>query len=344
MLRELALGSVVGNPRSLAGTGDRWDCASDGAERLDLPEVDARFTEFCELLVVRDPDQRLHGPRATEHPFFDPIQELWDDIAALRYPPFTKVVWPEVEEDTKLDLRVYSGDVGDDSFERDDNVDLWLAGAEDIPFDVYQPVCEESSEPDNLVEPICVDAAATPEEPLQQLCASSTDGPIVYPSLSLLPTIPSLNSTSPGSVKTLHAKRESSDFLPCHPDPSGRKSAPLRRRPAVHDLRLVFQLSSDPSYAHSSLPTRSTARIGRKADLGMRKVAAKHAEPVAAPLSFEHEITIALLATMSGKNVDAPMATLRCPPSPAGAARRDKLKQRRGKAHSVLRALKGLVF
>ncbi|RPD61559.1 kinase-like protein [Lentinus tigrinus ALCF2SS1-7] len=344
-LRELASGNVA------AGINNHWDCASDGARhRHPAFDGDADFVDLCEQLVARDPDQRLHGSRAMGHSFFDPVRELWDDIAALRHPPFTKIVWPEVDEDTRLDVRAYSGDDGDDSYECDGNVDMWIEAVGDIPFDVNQPLCEQSYpsevEFEGQVEsPPFFDAADAQEQPVEELGGLSTDWSIALPPLSLLPTIPSLDSSSPGSVKNICEKGGSSDFLSCHPVPdvtlpSIRKSesAPLRRRPVVHDLRRAFQLSSDPSYAHPSHPTRSAAHVGpsmrRNANIGTRRSTAKHAGPA---LSFEHEITIALLATMGDKN--APMATLRCSPAPeqvAGHGRREK-------ARSVLRKLKGLV-
>ena len=351
MLRELASGKAV------ASNVDRWDCASDRAGQRNSLEVDPEFIDFCGHLVVQDPDERLYGLKTLEHPFFDPVQDLWDDIAALKYPPFTEVVWPELEDDTRLDLRAYSGDDGDDSFECDDNVQLWFEAAEDIPFDVDRPLCAQSPLYDSLLpsehqseSSVLNVAAAAPEQSLQELCASScTDWPIPLPPLSLLPTIPSLDSPSSRSVTSTCEKEISSDVPPRRPDStasSGHKSAPLRRRPVVHDLRQAFRLLSDPSYAYPSHPTRSSARAKgsnmRDAHVGPRRSIAKPVgTATAGPLSFEHEITIALLATMGGKQ--ASMATLRCPTAPARAVAQDVGRKGSGKAHSILRKLKGLV-
>ncbi|OBZ66819.1 Ribosomal protein S6 kinase beta-1 [Grifola frondosa] len=104
MLRELATGRP---PR-----GTDWDRASDGdvrktdASELDLctANLDSKFVEFTGALLVVDQDDRLHGPSAKLHSFFDPVKDLWDEIAGMQYPPFSDPVWAEVDGDTTLDL------------------------------------------------------------------------------------------------------------------------------------------------------------------------------------------------------------------------------------------------
>ena len=68
-------------------------------------------------LASRNPVERLCGHSVKAHPFLDPLQDLWDDIAALKYPPFSRGLVPELDSDIGLDLRVYGGQDSEGSHE-----------------------------------------------------------------------------------------------------------------------------------------------------------------------------------------------------------------------------------
>lgn len=291
-------------------------------------------------LLAHDAQDRLHGSRAKEHAFFEPINGLWEDVAALELPPFAHVVWPEVRPDTQLDLRAYSDADADDSFEVDDHLATWLAMSDEIPFasgpihsqvvDVeaasVSSIQEARSEDDVGVEEdhLCENDGDLPADNLDDSCGVC---------LEVLPTIPSLDSHSVKSrlsLVTLATPRPS----------TSRLAVPfLRRRAVVHDLRKVFYLANavtgtsagsrhaDVSQQHSTTAGAALApRAVRAADVG-RQAMFKHPSERASgfcsgmtrsstsgEMSFEHQITLALLDSMDSKLGEAGshVATLSC--------------------------------
>ena len=261
-------------------------------------------------------------------------------------------MWPEVDGDTRLDLRAYSDDDSNDSVLDDDGLQSGFAELADIPYEQQEPVqtsigSEETtpSSPSDIAETFLVELSTSP-----QTCALE---PLpLHPPLSTLPTIPSLDSSSPEPVKAWLAETETS--LSEHLGiVSGRSSAPLRRRQVVHDLRKAFELATVTANCHSTRPPALAAPRERHCSSSKIKAQAKHAH-AGSPLSFEHQITIALLATMGTRSnlKGASVASLQCTGRAVGgegarqhsASRAQQKSAVRWKMRSLLRKLKGFVF
>ncbi|RDB19756.1 Ribosomal protein S6 kinase alpha-5 [Hypsizygus marmoreus] len=117
LLYELATGSVPFNTsggtdvlrrgrrsdghHSLAfGALEKLSVAFEKANRDWFPSL----TSFLRALLVHDPNDRLTGDEVQKHLFFEPIQELWDDIADLKYPPCPNPPTSHVDDDISFTL------------------------------------------------------------------------------------------------------------------------------------------------------------------------------------------------------------------------------------------------
>ncbi|GBE83578.1 kinase-like protein [Sparassis crispa] len=105
MLRQLA----TGKPPQLDEANDAWERLSDGDTPNTAPEdqlgLAGDLAAFVAAMLAHDPDDRLNGPEVEKHPFFDPLHDLWDEIAALQHPPFPEHSLVSVDDDdTTLDL------------------------------------------------------------------------------------------------------------------------------------------------------------------------------------------------------------------------------------------------
>ncbi|KAJ8454731.1 hypothetical protein ONZ51_g12862 [Trametes cubensis] len=282
MLRELAIGDS--NDDSDAKRQDDWERASDGHQaRSSELELSPEFRHFTDQLLAADPAERLHGPDVKEHVFFDPINELWDDIAKQRYPPFTDVVWQEPDEDTTLDRRAYSGPA-DSQDSLASKTQPWKESQlADIPFD------------SSMTAPSCVE--------------------IAMPSPSELAQRPLFLSTAIKDLAAFALPRTSAKHT-CQPTSfdGQNRARVLRRRPRVYDLRQAFLLGPDapmPAHDVKTGSPRASVAVMRAADVKPRAPAS------AFPWSFEHQITIALLATMAPTNRHATHTTLASSPGRA---------------------------
>ncbi|KAI0332184.1 kinase-like protein [Cubamyces sp. BRFM 1775] len=299
MLRELAIGDTMDG--SDAKRQDDWERASDGRRaRSSELELSPEFRHYTDQMLAVDPVERLHGPESKDHAFFEPINELWDDIAKQRYPPFTDVVWQEPDEDTTLDRRAYSGPA-DSQDSLASKTQPWKESElASIPFD------------SSMRAPSCVEVAMpSPSEPARR--------PLFLP--------PAISSSC--SMSTLHVPMSSSeDLAACAPSDTSAKRAQamfyddqnrarvLRRRPRVYDLRQAFLLGPDTSMPARDVkigPPRASVAVMKAADVKPR------APDAAVPLSFEHQITIALLATMAPTDRHAARAMLASSPGRAGS-------------------------
>ncbi|KAH9903309.1 kinase-like domain-containing protein [Cubamyces lactineus] len=299
MLRELAMGDSLDH--SDAKRQDDWERASDGQRaRSSELELSPEFRHFTDQLLATYPTERLHGPEVKDHVFFESINELWDDIAKQRHPPFTDVVWQEPDEDTTLDRRAYSGpDDSQDSLAS--KTQAWKASQlEDIPFDslMRAPSCVEVAmpSPSELARrPLFLPTA------ISSSCSTSTLHVPMSSSEDLAAFAPSHTS----------AKRAQTSF---HDGQNGARV--LRRRPRVYDLRQAFLLGPDtdrPAHDVKTGPRHAPVALMRAADVKPRAPAS------AIPWSFEHQITIALLATMAPTDRRAPHTMLASSPGRAGS-------------------------
>ncbi|KAI0753339.1 kinase-like domain-containing protein [Daedaleopsis nitida] len=304
MLNELASGTLPEDFQ--ADLADRWDCVSEGAKHSNTSEADESLIDFTRQLVIHDPDERLHGAESQNHTFFNPLRGMWADIAAQRYPPFVKVVWPEVDSDTRLDLRAYSEEDLDDSFGEEDPDCDWFAELADIPFDSQQDL-DSSHRSAMPLEPSdgALKASDSVHNSHLTLLDDRSDA-LPLPSLPLLPTIPSFSSPLWTPMK------ETTPFLQLNPRARSTPRHRLRRRQVVHDLREAFYLASitfvsnqappyrrvmagkQSFYSTSRMPRRSIGKPGLPAPPGSLRDGAN--------ISFEHQITIALLTTMGSKS------------------------------------------
>ncbi|CDO70071.1 hypothetical protein BN946_scf184601.g24 [Trametes cinnabarina] len=275
MLRELALGEPT--DALAVKMQDQWERSSDGqrAHSEDV-QLDLDFEHFTAELLVDDPDQRLHGTTAKDDKFFSPISELWEDIAERHYPPFVNVVWQDADNDTGLNLRSYSGT--EDSRDNLASVtDSWKeAELAEIPYDGAASTTHATRR-------------TTPEEVMRAR-------PLLLPAVMGNSRTPSCLTLDTSSFLSGGLDDRDSDTAV-----DGRlvRNIPaLRRRRGMQNLRQAFRLgpdvSSEPLQDMKQAPGhRSRARR----DDRVQAVDVKpHA--VAAEWSFEHQITIALLATM----------------------------------------------
>ncbi|PIL29175.1 hypothetical protein GSI_09224 [Ganoderma sinense ZZ0214-1] len=322
MLRELALGDLAEDSQ------ERWERASDGASRSGASGVDPVFMSFTDALLAYDADDRLHGAVVKTHAFLEPLRATWDDIAALHHPPFVDVVWPDLDPDLSLDLRAYTHTGSPDTFAVEDNAKTWSVELADIPYDAS--LSPPSPTPPRSYEKLPSALVAACGEAAQPTSLPS------HERLSFLPSIATLDSSVLGQFPRVH----SSPVIDVEPR---RKAAPLlRRRQVVYDLRKAFQFAyiveHHPTHSTSGLdhlvPTQqgspshdqlAAARRAQLGDGGKRQVARRELaeERIAACWSFEHEITLALLATMdSCKSMTTPQTTLQ--PSELGQSGRPR--------------------
>ena len=255
-------------------------------------------------MIARNPDDRLCGAAAKEHPFLEPLNELWDDVAALKHPPFPRGLVPEYDADTRLDLRAYSGEDSEDSLVGS-TADCAAALA-DIPFDdARSDIGAEDagtlpdSGPSVCELPVSGDLATgsgvASSSPAVSDVDNSTHSVSALPSylewsLSMVPTIPSYcpsadvspifvppADTQPEVSPRIHTMFEYTQGLQTPP-----VSKHLRRQPIVYDLRQAFEVthSKDPAKPKSisvHLPTSmelrrpSTSRRGRAVEAGSRR-------------------------------------------------------------------------
>lgn len=244
------------------------------------------------------------------------------------------MVWPDVEEDTRLDRRAYSeGDV--DSLNGDDCVPSCLEELDDIPYcadgDHIIPYGTDMTDLERAVStpPIATPpsawasrtAAANSAEDLQTLYCDR----LPHPPLSLLPTIPTLSMSSSELVKDVTDKA-ATVVMKDLDTVSGRKSGPLRRRQVVHDLREAFLAGVASFRGHPSAHSApSPHRHHRSVSAATTTGRTKHLRRPLSTVDFEQQITIALLATMgTGSNPKgggtASVASLHCN-GPPGSAR-----------------------
>ncbi|KAF9564050.1 kinase-like protein [Agrocybe pediades] len=52
-----------------------------------VEESDKELYDFLGSLLVRDANERLSGDAVLQHPFFDPLHDMWDAIKSLKHPP-----------------------------------------------------------------------------------------------------------------------------------------------------------------------------------------------------------------------------------------------------------------
>lgn len=207
------------------------------------------------------------------------------------------MVWQEPDEDTRLDLRTYSGPAdSQDSLASAAELRLWRdEQLADIPFDpsARAPAgalrLDNSPELGGLRPPMLLPAAV---------------------SLSVASSMAStLRSESRPDAPQLQATRSwidnSNASYTSSPD-AGRHPHTLRRRPALYDLRQAYN-SASVLAPHAVYPRRHPYVYQAKPKRQTRSVAAAKAAPRggadvvpgAGAWSFEHQITIAMLATMS---------------------------------------------
>ncbi|KAG7442928.1 kinase-like protein [Guyanagaster necrorhizus] len=88
MLYELAMGSVPFRTGDCRTVGD-FSHAFGQMEEISSSEEwwDRRFEEFIRDLLVQDPLHRINDQDIVDQPVFDPICDLWDEIAAMKHPP-----------------------------------------------------------------------------------------------------------------------------------------------------------------------------------------------------------------------------------------------------------------
>ena len=265
-------------------------------------------------LLAYDVDDRLYGTAVKTHAFLEPLCAAWDDIAALRHPPFVDVVWSDPDPDLSLDLRTYTHTGSPDTFAAEDDARTWSVELADIPYDAsLSPPSPAMPRSYNKLPSVL--GAACREAP-QPVSLPS------YERLSFLPSIGTLDSSILGQFPLVHSKPSNL----AEPIP---KAAPLlRRRQVIYDLRKAFQFAytvEHPTHSTSGLdhlaPTqqgppshdRLTAISRPQPGDGKRHVARRESaeERIAASWSFEHEITVALLATMdSYKSMVTPTTML----------------------------------
>ncbi|KAI0672206.1 kinase-like domain-containing protein [Trametes maxima] len=317
MLRELAIGE------SKATNGaDAWERASDGQRATGgVVELEPVLEEFTEDLLVTDPDERLHGLATKEHPFFDPLKEAWDDVATRQHPPFPRIVWQEADEDTTLELRAYGGP--EDS--RDSLasiVEPWKAEMlEEIPFSrsarlpsagggAEAQIVQASPKPGktgpSLLLPISTSLSAAESFALQKS------------------TIPFVRSSS------LHSFDHSSVSAPrtSAGDTTASEAPVLRRRRGVDDLRRAYHMRAEVVSQDAAGP--AVARAKFNAVVRPPPAAAKTSKlrPDAGAWSFEHQITIAMLATAAPP-----------PPPPFTARRGEARRERRAPPSRIMKTL-----
>ncbi|KAM5536814.1 hypothetical protein V8D89_009532 [Ganoderma adspersum] len=325
MLRELALVDLAEDSQ------ERWERASDGASRSGTPGIDPVFMSFTDALLAYDVDDRLYGAAVKTHAFLEPLCVAWDDIAALRYPPFVDVVWPDPDPDLSLDLRAYSHTGSPDTFAAEDDAKTWSVELADIPCDTT-PSPLSPALPRSYDKLPSVLGAARGEAPQPASLPS-------HERLSFLPSIGTLDSSILGQFPFVYSKPSNLPSVRlAEPKP---KAAPLlRRRQVIYDLRKAFQFAytvEHPTHSTSGLdhlastqqgspPHDQLTAVGRpqlgdgKWQVARRELAE---ERIAACWSFEHEITVALLATMdSYKSVVTPTTVL--PSSESGQLSRSR--------------------
>ncbi|KAI0649824.1 kinase-like domain-containing protein [Trametes meyenii] len=319
MLRELA----IGDSKAAAGA-DAWERASDG-QRVTIGgvvELEPVLEEFTGELLATNPDERLHGLATKEHPFFDPLKEGWDDVATLQHAPFPRIVWQEADEDTTLDLRAYSGSE-DSQDSLASIVEPWKAEMlEEIPF-------AHSS----WLPPVRGGAEASPK--------SSK----VWPSLRL-PISTSLSATDSFALQKSTIPFVRSSSLPSVDQGSsaprtgagdGTRTASeapaLRRRRGMDDLRRAYHLRAETVPRGAENPA-DVAHAKFDAVVRPPPAAAKPSKlrPEAGAFqgawSFEHQITIAMLATAA-----PPLAP------PFTARRGEARRERRAPTSRIMKTL-----
>ena len=253
----------------------------------------------------------------------------------MKFPPFPRGIIPELDPDTGLDLRAYSGQDSEDSLAG--SAGTCTAVLADIPFDGLRSSKASTSSVPSLFElvpslhetptSICADEEVDRSHP--------TPRSFLEQSLSLFPTIPSIHSTpyaSPASAQSPSdiGGRQARTYL--HPvydfKPSSLNQPTLRRQAVVYDLRNAFKLSAaTTSHKHPAAPRASgsaarDAPHGRsihslRRNIGGARRAASSRRSGVPPSSllsppacattpsagwgFEQEITIALLAAVGEK-------------------------------------------
>ncbi len=266
----------------------------------------------CLVVVVQllayDADDRLHGAAVKTHEFLEHLQADWDDIAAMRYPPFVDVFWPDPDTDLSLDLRTYTHTGSPDTFAAEDDAKTWSVELVDIPYDAGlpppppPPPCSYEKLPSALV-------AACGETPQPTSLPS-------HERLSFLPSIATLDSSILGQFPFVHSKPPDLTDIPSTAvaEPKRNLVPLLRRRQVIYDLRKAFQFAYTVEHprhstlgldhlapmhqgpSHDQLTAVCRGQIGG----GKRQVPTQEfaEERIATCWSFEHEITVALLATM----------------------------------------------
>lgn len=305
-------------------------------------------------LTAHDADERLHGAASQNHPFFTPLCGMWAEIAAQRHPPFVNVVWPEVDDDTRLDLRAYSDEDMDDSFGEEDSAHDWFAELAEIPVDSQQdlgPSHRSATPPGLKATDLAYDSPPAPHVDLDL-------DVLPLPSLSLLSTLPSSPSSlwAPAPMKETIPSLQLTSRVMATATPNRR----LRRRHVVHDLREAFHLAGITFVSNnratpyrramagkpSFYPTSTPSKMRRRCKSGLPDVRD------GASMSFEHQITIALLATMgskSGAMATGASSVASLHAAPPSVAYKAGPPSRRGtsakvKVWSALRKLKSLVL
>lgn len=274
------------------------------------------------------------------------------------------MAWPEADSDIRLDLRAYGGELNEDSLNGLANQDSWSAALADIPHDV-EWVPSPSQTPSS---PLFCSQKSSSSSPLAQAVDSDERCHLhsnlqpteLFTDVEPLSFLPSFDFTSfePLTLPT-------SDYSPVsEPAPGsdyGRKSPPLRRRQVVHDLRKAFRFAY--TIEHPSQSTLAClATSVQKRCLGdspgprsRRRMSPRgHGQrPVSATRnwSFEHQITIALLAMMNiRKPQNSPdiVTETRSQRQPSSGRLQDPHQstsqaRRRSTMQSILHKLKGLV-
>ena len=293
--------------------------------------------------------------------------------------------WPDPDPDLSWHLHAYTHTGSPDTFTAEDAAKTWSVELADIPYDtgLSPPPPAPLPESYEKLPSTQVSACGEPPQP-----ASLPP----YERLSFLPSIVTLDSSILGQFPFVHPKvsgsRACSTVAELQPT---RKAAspPLRRRQVIYDLRKAFQFPytvehpthsrswtsldhlaptqedlSSHEYATAICRARLSDGIDKRQVAILRRESAE--ERLAACRSFEHEITVALLATMdSYKSVVTPNITLQHSDSgqssrsqgPAGAAcgggglslgdvrvRRAEMKiRKRSKGCAIFRKLKAMV-
>ncbi|OCH92786.1 kinase-like protein [Obba rivulosa] len=323
MLKELATGKAPcifgvpsNNPEKADGGAGTFHVIPHGQSE---PELDGDLASFVDMVLIKDPAGRLYGTAIKEHPFFNSLGGLWDDIAALQYPPLPRPRWSLLDEDVSFDIVFEDGEQPHrGSKVLADVEELFLGAITELPWDDSLASNERD---DNDHSSLTVHLGADDNEDL----TATEDESRIFRAEALKIERPQAPSLSPPRTYGFFTHRISvpqpgtsdrSDSLPAcgehvSPVPAIRLYAPaslsheartlfsphdlehdasrvpvtprgtyLRRRAGVHDLRGAFHASRRPGL----YPRKELCKLSFL--------------PETIIWTFEQQITVAMLATM----------------------------------------------